>query len=146
MDKNSNGIYRSSGIYRSNGIFDSRGLDECYGLFRCQAVYGSIFCSKLKGKEHFLFNKQSTPERILEIKSRLEEFRWYPVFTKVITLGGDWEWADIDPEEIAKVPKEEAWAKMPKEMLAYIKSLPEFDIDVFEKITGIKIIKTNLKK
>ena len=39
---------------------------------------------------------------------------------------------------IRKDGKEEAWRDMPREAIEYIKSLPEFDGDMFYEITGIK--------
>jgi len=35
------------------------------------------------------------------------------------------------------VPNEVAWSFMPKEMLEYLKSLPEFNQKIFDKITGV---------
>ncbi len=131
----SNGVCVSDGICASDGVVYSSGVAGSYGVFDCQAMYRSVFCSKLKGKESFLLNKKSTPRRIEEIK---ENLNWYPVFNNVSELKGNGEWVDIDLEDVEKISKEKAWAKMPKEMLAYIRSLPEFDAEVFETITGIK--------
>ena len=38
-----------------------------------------------------------------------------------------------------EISKKEAWESMPKEAIEYIKSLEEFDKDMFEEITGIEV-------
>jgi len=51
--------------------------------------------------------------------------------------GEQWELTPIpQAQEISKI---EAWKDMPKEAIEYISSLEEFDAEIFEEITGIKV-------
>jgi len=48
------------------------------------------------------------------------------------------DWKKVDASQIKGVDKKhEMWGGMPKETLAYIRSLPEYDADIFEEITGL---------
>ena len=65
---------------------------------------------------------------------------WKPTFNNLKSLylksGREWKKTPIPNAE--EISKEEAWKDMPKEMVEYIKSLPEFDAEMFFEITGIK--------
>ena len=52
-------------------------------------------------------------------------------------IKGDRKWWSFCFPQLAEVDEQEAWSKMPKKMLEYIKSLPEFNAEIFKKITGI---------
>lgn len=82
------------------------------------------------------FNKKITEQRFIEIFRNLKSFNWYPKFNNAYDLKGNLEWYETNIPDIVKVPKEVAWSFMPKEMLDYIKSLPEFDEKVFNKVIG----------
>ena len=85
-----------------------------------------------------LFNKKTTENRFIEIFNKLISFGWYPKFTNAYDLKGNLEWYETNIPNIVKVDNKTAWSFMPKEMLEYIKSLPEFDKEVFDKVTGNK--------
>lgn len=65
----------------------------------------------------------------------LLEFGWYPVFNNAYELKGKKEWEETYIPGIKKISEKEAWSKMPSEMRDYIKSLPEYDEEIFRKIT-----------
>ena len=87
-----------------------------------------------------LFNKPITEERFETERNKIIRFAdgWYPNFTNAEELrqksGGDWEAtpADLIKERTAK----EAYSDMPKALLDYIRSLPEYDEEIFNAITG----------
>jgi len=45
---------------------------------------------------------------------------------------------NFPPYALKENTKEEAWADMPKEAVEYLRSLDEFDADIFYNVTGIK--------
>ena len=49
---------------------------------------------------------------------------------------GNKEWWAFCFPKLKEVDEKEAWAKMPQKMKDYIKSLPEFDAEVWAEITG----------
>jgi hypothetical protein len=65
---------------------------------------------------------------------------WRPTFNNLRSLyqkyGNDWKRTPIPNAQ--EIQKNDAWSGMPKELLEYIRSLPEFDAKIFEEITGIK--------
>jgi len=62
---------------------------------------------------------------------------WFPNFTNAEELleqnGGGWE--NAPAPKIEGRSDKEAYADMPKKLVDYVKSLPEFDAGIFEKIT-----------
>ena len=52
-------------------------------------------------------------------------------------IKGNQEWWSFCFPQLKEIDEQEAWNKMPKEMLEYIKNLPEFNAEIFKKITGI---------
>ena len=63
----------------------------------------------------------------------------YPDFTNAEELRakyGNGEWKAIPVAEIRARTAKEAYAEMPDELRAYIKSLPEYDDEIFRAITG----------
>lgn len=51
-------------------------------------------------------------------------------------VGSDWK--KVPLYRIKEKTQAEMWADMPAETVEYIKSLPEFDAQIFKQITGIK--------
>ena len=94
----------------------------------------SAFCVNKNGISYCLFNNQSTKERCQEVMDKLNSFDWYPKWHNMYDLKGNKEWWAVCFPELAEVDNATAWSTMPKEMLEYIKSLPEFDEEVFNKI------------
>ena len=82
------------------------------------------------------FNKRITEERFAEIFAALKSFGWYPKFNNAEQLKGELEWYETNIPAIKSVDNKTAWSSMPKKMLKYIKSLPEFNEQIFNKITG----------
>ena len=82
------------------------------------------------------FNKRITEKRFDEIFAELNSFGWYPKFNNAEQLKGDLEWYETNIPAIKSVDNKTAWSSMPKKMLNYIKSLPEYDEQIFNKITG----------
>lgn len=131
----SNGLNASYGINKSNGVSWSSGVDESYGISECEGISKSIFCYKKSGKL-MAFNKRITEERFDEIYETLNSFEWYPKFNNAEQLKGKLEWHETNIPAIEGVDNKTAWSSMPEEMLNYIKSLPEYNEKIFNKITG----------
>lgn len=84
-----------------------------------------------------IFNKPVTEKRFTEISVGLGE--WYPRFTNAEQLKekyGSGEWCSTPAPAIMGRTAKEAYAEMPTELVEYIKSLPEYDDEIFRKITG----------
>ena len=157
----SNGVDRSDGVYRSDGVSWSNGVSWSDGVYGSNGVYGSFGILNSRGVDHALFlaNKprQCTIFGVKVSEDRFNEvYRtlmlklngWRPTFNNIKALylenGSDWELTPI--QNAQALSKEEAWADMPKEAIAYVRSLPEFDAVMFEEITGIKTEKVERGK
>ncbi len=84
-----------------------------------------------------LFNKPISAERFNEVHGKL--FNWSPNFTNAEDLKqkyGDGEWKATPAPVIEGRTAKEAYAEMPEELIAYVKSMPEYDDEIFRKITG----------
>ena len=84
-----------------------------------------------------VFNKTVEPERAMKIYKRLDDFGYFPKWRNLETLKEGKDWVDICWPEMRENSIKTAWSDMPPEMLAYIRSLPEFDDEIFKVITGI---------
>ena len=102
---------------------------------KCEAIKYGIFCYAIDCKKHVLFNKKVTKERYEEVNKKIRDFNFIPHFDNFYELKGDKEWWALCFPELREVDNKTAWSKMPKEMLDYIKSLPEYDEEIFKKIT-----------
>lgn len=127
-----------------DGCDGCRGCDGCYlsyGLKNCIAVYKSIFCANLQGEKFKLFNKSISESRWEEIFYKLNVY--YAKQTNAFELyaknGNDW--FSINPSELTYKDWEDSWSDMLKELIDYVSSLPEFDADIFQEITGIDVSK-----
>ena len=83
-----------------------------------------------------LFNKQVPQDRANFVIEKIRSFRWYPKFENWYDIKGNKEWWAFCFPQLEKVENDVAWSKMPEEMFEYIKNLPEFDENVWAKITG----------
>ena len=84
-----------------------------------------------------LFNKPITKERFNEVDIKLGG--WYPDFTNAKKLKqkyGNGAWCATPAPAITGRTTREAYAEMPTDLVEYIKSLPEYDDEIFRKITG----------
>ena len=84
------------------------------------------------------FNKKITEKRYFEIKGKLDNLLngWKPTFNNLKGLylksGEKWEYTPIP--EARELSIKEAWAGMPQKAINYLKSLPEFDAEIFNEI------------
>ena len=125
------GISNGSGISVGSGIYSSKHCRKCEGISRC------LFCYGLEGARLMIFNKPVTAKRFTEVSNKLGE--WYPRFTNAEQLKekyGSGEWCSTPAPAIMGRTAKEAYAEMPTELVEYIKSLPEYDDEIFRKITG----------
>lgn len=148
--RDSSGINCSSGIRDSSGINYSSGIGDSYGINNSHGVYNSAFCNNCAGISRCLlcnnisgslmvFNKSVSEKRFLEIRYRFHDFGWKPNFTNALELKqkyGNGKWESTPSPIISGKSVKEAYADMPKEMIEYIKSLPEYDDYIFKVITG----------
>lgn len=134
----------NDGTCSENGCRGCYGCYGCYNSFAlsdCKATYKSLFSKGLFGDKFKLFNQPSTEKRIEEVRSKLNYFSWYPKQTNAFDLyvqNGD-TWSKIDSSKLTTKSWDVSWNDCPKEMLAYIQSIPEFDSALFKEISGIEL-------
>jgi len=111
------------------------------GVNLSDGVCNCLFITKQRGVADMIFNKQTTQERAGEI---ISEYRnklnsWRPKFNNAFTLydANGKEWKKVDASEIKEVARAEAWEGMPTKAIDYLKSLDEWDADIFKEVTGI---------
>ena len=130
----SNAVNESTAVTWSNAVYNSYAIDSCNGIFK------SAFCYKINGAAHCIFNKQSDENRCAEIIQKLKSFDWQPAYY-------NWDECYINkndkltfcPYILQESTTKNAWTGIPDEMLEYITHLPEFDAEIFKKITGIDV-------
>ena len=88
-----------------------------------------------------LFNKQITEERYKEVKSKyLELLNGWEAFqtngNELYKEAGN-SWDKVDMNKFTTIDWNEAWKSMPNEAIDYLKTLEEFDAEIFTKITGL---------
>ena len=138
----SDGVNRSRGVSASDGVSESFGVNQSFGILDCFGVDSALFLAN-KPRVYSIFAVEVNGERYSGVWGELYEKLngWVPTFNNIKTLylksGNSWKDTPIDKAE--EIQKEEAWADMPKAAIDYIASLPEFDADMFFKITGIKV-------
>lgn len=129
-------------VNRSIGVNNSSGVDNSFGIYNSNGVNCALFLAH-KPVTYTIFGKEVSKERFNTVYSHLiyKLNGWQPTFNNIKSLylknGSDWVKTPIKDAE--KISKEEAWSDMPKEAIDYIKSLPEFDADMFAEITGIEV-------
>jgi hypothetical protein len=117
---NSYGINNSSGINSSDRINNSRGINNSMFIENCNGVSNELFNANKK-KTYKIFNRIVTENRFNEVIVMLRSFNLRP-----------------DLNNSYKLKKEDAYKKMPEKMLMYIRSLPEFNSEIFFEITGVR--------
>ena len=138
----SDGVNNSYGVTYSDGVNNSEGVSDSFAVLNSYGVNNSIFVLNKK-QTCTLFNKQVSKHRFQEVKFKLYTYLkgWKPTFNNLKSLylkhGCDWKLTPIP--QARELSKKEAWANMPKEAIDYLKSLPEFDAEIFTEITGIEI-------
>ena len=131
------GISDGSGIRNGFGISDGSGVNYSKHCRKCEGISRCLLCYGLEGARLMLFNKPITEERFNEVNKKLGG--WYPKFTNAEELKekyGNREWCATPVPAIMGRTAKEAYAEMPTELVEYIKSLPEYDDEIFRKITG----------
>ena len=138
----SDGVNNSNGVNESYGVNWSDGVNLSFGILNSFGVDCALFLAN-KPRTYTIFGKTVSKERFNDVYYSLlyKLYGWKPTFNNIKSLylknGSNWVKTPIkDAEEISK---KEAWADMPKEAIDYIKSLPEFDADIFTEITGIEV-------
>ena len=132
----SNAVNDSTAVNYSSAVNYSNAVSYSYGLRNCKGAYNSIFCVNKNGICNYLFNKKSNEKRIDEVKAQLLGFNFVPQFENWYDVKGEKGWYAFCFPELKSIDNKTAWSKMPQEMLDYIKSLPEYDEKVFNKIVG----------
>ena len=141
----SNSVNWSYGVNWSDGVNWSKGVNYSYGVLNSFGVDNAIFLADKK-RTFSIFDKEVSEERFNEVWSEIynKANNWYPKFNNAFELylknGNDWE--KVNASEIKETLEDwkkpyEAWKDMPKELLSYIKSLEEFNSEMFKTITGI---------
>jgi len=138
----SDGVNGSDGVSRSDGVSMSNGVNGSYGVYNC------LFIINQRGVADMVFNKQTTQERasliIQEYREKLNS--WTPKYNNAFKLydANGKEWKNVDASQIQEVDNKTAWEGMPKDAIDYLKSLPEWDANIFKEITGIDTNEINL--
>ena len=131
------GAYNVSGASYVHGAHDVYGAYDCMLICKCKAVTNCILCYDIESKANYVFNKKITEERIIKIKKDLAQFDYYPKFNNYFDLlKENSEMAEKVPANLIKSKSiADAYADMPQDMIDYIKSMPEYDEKIFNKIT-----------
>ena len=141
-------LYRLCGVNHSDGVNRSYGVSYSFGISNSFGVDSALFLAN-KPRTYSIFGHEVSKERFFKVREILFDKLngWRPTFNNIKALytanGSDWKLTSMkDAEEISK---KEAWASMPKEAVEYVKSLPEYDAEMFREITGIEGDETNAK-
>ena len=138
----SNGVNWSHGVNHSNGVNGSDGVNRSFGVYGSFGVDCALFLAN-KPRTYTIFGKEVSEKRFNNVYDNLIDtlHDWHPTFNNIKSLylenGSNWVKTPIN--DAKEISKREAWADMPKEAIDYIKSLPEFDADMFAEITGIEV-------
>lgn len=139
------GVNWSNGVNRSVGVNESAGINGSFGVINSYGVDHALFLAD-KPREYTIFGSKVSKDRFSAVHYTLisKLNGWRPVFNNIEArrLGNSSSCGTLTPTQKAEnLSKQEAWAGMPKEAIDYVASLPEFDADMFFKITGITILK-----
>lgn len=107
----------------------------------CEGLAYSIMCINETGR-YKLFNLNIDKERFGEVKENIRKCAdgWYPKFTNAFDYyKKEKKWECVPAPRIAGVDDKAAYKDMPKKLIEYFKSLPEFDAEIFTAITGIEV-------
>lgn len=138
----SRGVNRSKAVNNSDGVSGSFGIYNSFAILNSQGVSNGIFVLNKK-QTYTLFNKKVSKQRFREVLRNLYICLdgWTPTFNNLKSLylkhGSKWKLTPIP--QAKEISKKEAWADMPQKAIDYLKSLPEFDAEIFTKITGIEM-------
>ncbi len=142
------GVGCSGGVNRSNGIDQSYGVDWSGGVFNSFGVVNSFGVSNAlfladKERAYSIFGKEVSEKRFNEVQRNLyvRLGSWRPTVTNIkeTYLANRIECEPTTIKGAHEVSRKEVWADMPKAAIEYVKSLPEFDAEMFERITGMEV-------
>ncbi len=136
------GVNGSNGVNGSDGVNGSYGVNRSYGILNSYGVDNALFLAD-KPRTYSIFGKEVSEEYFNKVQSELYHKLngWRPTFNNIKALylksGIDWKLTPI--QNAKELSIKEAWSGMPIEAVEYVKSLPEFDGEMFTKITGIEV-------
>ena len=133
---NSDAVSSSNAVSYSKAVSNSDAVSSSWGLRNCMGMYECLFCVEQKGKAWYVFNRKSSEERVKEIIKKILSFNWRPEFANWYEIKGNKEWWAFCFPQLQEIDNKTAWSKMPADMMEYIKSLPEFDEKIWQKLTG----------
>jgi hypothetical protein len=131
----------SEGVNRSEGVNWSNGVNRSFGILNSFGVDNALFLANKK-RQFSIFGKNVDGKYFETIWAIFYKKLngWRPCFNNLKCLylknGSDWKKTPVFGAE--EISKEEAWRDLPGEAVAYLKSLPEWDADMFFEITGIR--------
>ena len=137
------GISYGYGISDSYGIGDSYGIYNCYYIKKCEGLAYSIMCINETGR-YKLFNSDIDRGRFDKVKENIRGYAdgWYPKFTNAFDYyEKEKKWECVPAPRIDGVDDKTAYKDMPKKLIEYFKSLPEFNAEIFTAITGLRLSK-----
>ena len=111
--------------------------DYCHSCTGCTFCYSCYYCKNLRSTEHNIFC--SAENYNCDNSSKQEPYR---AFNKLV---GKERYEEIVTEVEAIIPNPnklqlpELWHRVTKEQWVKLSNIPEFDLNVVEFITGIKI-------
>lgn len=124
-----------------NGGENCMGVYDIYYCRNCQGCKSCICCLNYTG-QYAVFNQQVGESRFKEVRDNINRLSdgWFPKFTNAYELyaANGQAWSFTPAPKIAAKDRTYAYADMPQELVDYIKSLPEFDADIWREITGRK--------
>lgn len=133
-------------------INNSYGISNSYGVFNSHGVDCEIFCANKK-RVFKVFGIEVNEARFNEVMSGIKSAMdgWFPKFNNAYDLyiQSDSDWSKVKVSDIKSTLEDDskpykpykAWKDIPKAGLEYIKSLPEFNAEIFKAVTGIDVEK-----
>ena len=117
-----------------------------YWVINSYWVDREIFCADKK-RTFNIFWIEVEEIRFNKVFSEINNLNnwWFPKFNNAFDLLDEhWEWSKVPVLDIKSKlgnweEPYEAWKDMPQETIDYIKSLPEFNPDIFKRVTWIDI-------
>lgn len=135
-------LYKLCCVNWSDGVNGSDGVNRSYGILNSYGVDNALFLAD-KPRTYSIFGKEVDERRFCKVRDELYNKLngWKPTFNNIKALyiksGSDWKLTPIQDAEELSI--KDAWSGMPIEAVEYVKSLPEFDAEMFTKITGIEV-------
>lgn len=126
----------SNTVSNSYAVNQSNTVSWSFGVKECEAVKGCVFCFKKEGAKNYIFNKKVKEERLKEVFAQIRKFNYVPKYMNWNEIKGNKKWWAFNFEKLRG--NENPWSDMPKGMIDYLKSLPEYNAKVFKAITGLE--------